>query len=747
MSLRNQSFRDSIEWKFTEIYKEHQSSDKYTREMAALEVMYPAILTPIQDGDLLAGRIRYPLVGFDAESGHYMCYTYYCERGHLSAMLGSPDLTEQDREDIQAVLDFWEGETTRERLRASYPEWLQELIPDDDYFKFSNVAHGIYRLTGAYLDYAKLLDLGIDGFHKHLDKRQARADTKGEAYDPKFFESLHFALDILSKSLLHYSKQAELLYAATGDKAMQKIADACAHVSRDKPRTLLEAIELSWLVSILSGTMNYGRMDDYLGPYLIADIEAGRETPESVQALLNSFWQIIADRKTRVHSRVIVGGRGRKHPEAGDEFARYAIQASRTIHEIEPQLTLRLDDDTPEDIRRLSLQCLAEGRTYPLVYNEQVNIDSVMKAFKVDEETAEQYMPFGCGEYVINHQSFGTPSGIINLLKALEITLYGGVDQMTGRDTGLNAGTLHDYETFEDLWDAYTKQVERYVDGLALIEKMEYDQAGEDAPYTFFTLLFDDCIERMKPIFSGGIRYLGGTIEAYGNTNTADSLMAIKQLVYDEGSVTKDELLTAMKANFEGYEDLRQRLLDAPKFGNDETAPDEMMQRVHNHICDYSASRAEVVGLHSYLVVIINNETNTILGRQTAASADGRLSGSFMANAINPQGGADKEGLSAMLNSLAKLDTTIHAGGVQNIKLSRDLFEQHLPELRALLRTFFEQGGQQYMLTVLNRDDLEQAMIEPEKYKNLFVRVGGFSARFINLDRDVQEEILSRTLY
>ncbi len=120
----------------------------------------------------------------------------------------------------------------------------------------------------------------------------------------------------------------------------------------------------------------------------------------------------------------------------------------------------------------------------------------------------------------------------------------------------------------------------------------------------------------------------------------------------------------------------------------------------------------------------------------------------FMANAINPQGGADKEGPSAMLNSLAKLDTSIHAGGgVQNIKLSHELFKQHLPELRALLRTFFEQGGQQYMLTVLNRYDLEQALVEPEKYKNLFVRVGGFSARFITLDRDVQQEILSRTLY
>ncbi len=169
--------------------------------------------------------------------------------------------------------------------------------------------------------------------------------------------------------------------------------------------------------------------------------------------------------------------------------------------------------------------------------------------------------------------------------------------------------------------------------------------------------------------------------------------------------------------------------------------------KVHEHICHTVRDQRKKTNLHSYLVVIINNSANTLMGRWTAASADGRKARVSMANGNNPTGGMDKKGVTAMLNSLVKLDPSIHAGAVQNMKFSPAMFSTHRDKLKALLQAYFDNGGAQAMITVVSRGDLEAAMQEPEKYQHIFVRVGGFSARFVELDRDVQLEILSRTLY
>lgn len=260
-------------------------------------------------------------------------------------------------------------------------------------------------------------------------------------------------------------------------------------------------------------------------------------------------------------------------------------------------------------------------------------------------------------------------------------------------------------------------------------------------------MLYEDCIERGKGIFRGGIKYLGGTIETYGNINTADSLTAINEVVYQKKLMTREQLLAILDADFEGYQKEQKLLLHLPKYGNDDVVADAMAKKVHEHITRVVREQAKEVGLHSYLVVIINNSANTTLGKFTAASADGRNKGVYMANANNPWNGNDKKGLTAMLNSLLKLSPEHHAGSVQNLKLSPELFENQSRIVKWLLASYFENGGTQIMISVVKRKDLEQAMIHPEHYSHLFVRVGGFSARFVELEKGVQMEILSRTLY
>jgi pyruvate-formate lyase len=219
--------------------------------------------------------------------------------------------------------------------------------------------------------------------------------------------------------------------------------------------------------------------------------------------------------------------------------------------------------------------------------------------------------------------------------------------------------------------------------------------------------------------------------------------------VFADCKLTLPQLVAALDSDFATPDgaDLRQRLLSVPKYGNDDDAADKMAARVHEHVCTCTRAQATRVGLDSYLVVIINNWANTVLGRTTAASADGRRAGEPLANGNNPTSGADRSGVTAFLNSLVKLDPALHAGAVQNMKFSRSLFSRDRANLEALLGAYWAGGGTQAMITVVSPADLEAAIREPGKWAHLMVRVGGFSARFVDLPQGAQEEILRRTCH
>ena len=475
-------------------------------------------------------------------------------------------------------------------------------------------------------------------------------------------------------------------------------------------------------------------MDKYLGGYLAADLAADRLTEAEALALIEDLWCRMEEWGEYFDSRVILGGADR--PDGADVFARLAMEATRRRKGIVPQLTLRCYEGMDPALYEQALDTIGEGTTFPMLYNDAVNIPAVMDAFGVDAATAQNYVPYGCGEYVLCNRSIGTPSGTLNTLFVLNEALY-------GKNKHLFL-TAPDFETF---YTAYLSEVEKIVTCLSLQEKLEYDVMGQECPLLYYSLLFDDCMERGKAVLEGGLRNLGGTVENYGNINTADALTAIKAVVYDQKLVTAEALSAALASDFEGQERLRQLLLAQPKYGNDHPDADGMMCRLHTDVCTRIRDCASAAGLDSYLAVLINNELNAVFGLGTGASADGRRAGEYMANGNNPMSGRDTAGVTAMLNSLAKPDTHIHAGAVQNMRFSREMFGALRPQLKALLRTYFEQGGAQSMITVLSRGDLEAALREPEKYRHLIVRVGGFSARFVDLNPVVQRELLARTLY
>ncbi len=745
--MKSQKFQTEL--LFTETYKKHINDHPAIREAMCLKIQYPAFFTSIQNGDLFAGRIKNTLVGITPDEWGSTAFGYYCVKDKILNDLEDENIDDETRVKVLEMIEFWNKESTSAKIRAEYSDEIKKYLPSDDWMHDHGIAFPLYRMTGGNVDWKKLLKKGIPGLIKDAEDFKAKAQT--EKKDPEFYEGIIIALEVLIFVCNWYADQAIELKDQTSDikrkNELQEIADTLTIITKSAPKTLREAIQLFWLYSYVGDIRNYGRMDVYLGDFYVNDIENGILTEDEALNLLQSLWKLIAARNTVVHSRVIIGGKGRPNEKNADKFAMLAMETTRTVHEIEPQLSLRFYEGMNPALMEKALQVIGEGRTYPILYNDEVNLKVMQRAFGFDEKTSEQFVPYGCGEYIIDHQSFGTPSGVINLLKALEVTLHNGIDPITKKINGLQLGNFKDFKSFDELWNAYKTQVEFFVRMMADQEVLEYKIAGEHSPYLYMSLLYDDCFEKGNGMFSGGIKYLGGTLETYGNTNTADSLTAIKKLVYEEKVISHDELLKALDSNFEGYENIRQRLLKSPKYGNDTDLADEMLVTVHEHVCNFVRSQAQRVGLHSYLVVVINNSANTLMGHQTAASADGRRAGEPMANGNNPGGGSDINGPTAFLNSLVKPSPFIHAGAVQNMKFSREMFTAKKDILKSLLETFFENGGQQAMITVTDKNELEKAMQEPEKYGHVFVRVGGFSARFTELSRDVQLEILSRTLY
>lgn len=752
-----------LELGFTQIYQENIKEHKAVREARCLAWQLPRIILDIDDDDLVPGGCDYGAVGFSSQIGGFL---YYYHEDKIRAEINRCQNQAKYVDQLENMLRFWKQENSRDNLRLKYTDRQLLALPTDDWEREKAVTYPLYRIAGAILDFSKLLSLGLHGLYAEVENQQRKYAPYQDAYS--VYEGMKIALETLKEVIQCYRNRAEekeIFARKKGDKdtgcRMNAIKRAMEAIKTDRPKHLLEAVELFWMYVVVSEVRNYGRIDIYLGDFYADDIDSGYLTREEADTIIRKLWERMGKRRTITDGRVMVGGRGRKNEEHADRLAIACIQATRILKNPDPQLSLRFYQGMKPELMELAMEAIGEGCTYPVLYNDDVIIRDVQKAFALPEKAAENYVPYGCGEYVIDHQSFGTPSGVINLLKGLEIFLNYGWEQDASyleqgkgqsvleavrQETGAGK-SFEEYHSFTEFYEDYKKFIAFHIEIIAQQEKMEYDFAAETCCLPYLSMLYDNCIREGKGIFEGGIKYLGGTLESYGNVNTADSLYAIEKLVFEEKKIGKEELLLSVKADFQGYERIQKQLKDCDKFGNDQEGVDRLMRDLHRFVCITAKEQAKKAGLDSYLVVIINNSANTSLGLLTGASPDGRNSGKPMANANSPQAQGDRNGITAVLNSMLKMDSDIHAGSVQNIKFSKETFNDYRDAARSVIEAYFEQGGAQLMITVVGREDLEEAVKHPQDYMNLLVRVGGFSARFVELSEEVQADILSRTCY
>lgn len=726
---------------YTHVHAQYSADQREKREISCLQVLYPRLFRTIEGDDLIGGRLDFLPIGFGCVTsvggvGHYCVF---------NKLLAFRDELADDAQKtrVDALYNYWlEHDLKTQYCRDVLTEGTIGRFIDCDYPLIATA-----RLSGMMLDYQKLLGLGINGLKKEILEKSAQADN------PDFYGAATACLDLFTKSAEHLRDQALAQLADTQDKLrkldLQRMADALDKVKCDAPETFIEALQLFWLYAMLAGVINYGRLDDDLGPYLARDLQQGRLTEQEAHRYVKSLWTMIENRRTTVNGRVIVGGRGRKHPKEADVFLHIALRVAKECRYVEPQFTLRVDSNTSDEIWDEAFDALGAGATYPTIYNDDVNIPAVQFGMRMDEAAAEQYVPFGCTEYVIRGQSTGTPNVCMNLLKMMTIFMNGGIDPMDGKrkDAGVAIRPLSQYRSFDEFYAAYKELLDAYMDLSIKAQMYSFELMNREVSFLFTSILMDDCLARGKALLDGGVRYLGGTNEIYGIINASDALWAIKDLVFDKKRYTLDQIQEALLANFVGYEALRKEMWDCDKYGNDLETADNMAVKLYNDVAIGVRERGIASGMKYFLVVISNNQLNTEWGRRTAASPDGRYSGLYMNPANNPQGGANQNGPTAMLNSLAKLDARYHAGSVQNIKFTPEFFSENRKAIQALFKAYFMQGGCHIMVTVVGRGVLEDAVKHPENYKDLIVRVSGFSAVFINLESDIQQELMSRMLY
>lgn len=735
---------------FTRAYREAVATYQHPAqiELACMKAQYPAVMHAIQPEDLLAGRIQMGLVGLGIQQ-QTGGFGFYMDEDAMVKRLETSCGDAHYREAVHDMLVFWKSRNTTAVVARNTPEDIKKVVFSDHWKVLPLPASPIYRMAGSYPDFDKLVRLGIPGLKAELTETREKALAQGG--DVVLLDCMLEALALLRSLCLWYAPQARQLAQEASSqeraKQMERLAAALEAIADHAPGSFLEGLQLVWLYGVMVPQLEFGRMDIYMGDLFAKDMDSKAITWDEALEMLISFYRLIDSLDCEMDGRVIVGGYGRRNPINADRFCLLAIEASRVYKEVLPQFTLRFHHDTPSEIMDAARRELEEGRSYPLMYNDDVIVPGVEKAYHVSRALAERYVPLGCGEIELDHYSFGTPSGSLNVLKILETTLRGGFDPVMQWQKAPVCKALEECESFDEFYGVFIEQLRHYVHAQARFEKYQYEMTGKIHPFMMCSLLYDGCVEKGKSIFAGGCAYLGGTLEVYGGINAANSLTAIRKLVFEERSVSKEELLKALDRNFFGQEELRKRLLNAPKWGNDDPYADEMTVRLFNDLHGMIAEQAPLVGLDSYLAVTINNQQNTTCGRWVGATPDGRCAGTPMANANNPTSGTDKAGITAMLNSLRKMPTDNHAGMVQNVRFSRETMQSARGKVWSVLDTYFDNGGQQVMITIVGRDELKQAMERPEDYQDLIVRVGGFSARFVSLEKDVQQELYDRVTY
>jgi len=725
------------------------------------------------------------------------------------------DITpEQIRELREEIFPYWRGKTLEDAVAARVPADVAQAVRGRA-FSLNQTDHAQGHILP---DVPVWLRLGIGGLRERVEAARARLDgptpltplpfdrlragsaREGGAIPPfprrggvggevgegiegevLFYDAALIALDAAATLIRRYADLAEqmALDAAPPRRAeLLDLAGVCRWLAEHPARDFREALQATWFLFVLvqmesnASSFSPGRLDQYLLPYLAADLSSGRLTLAAAQTWLEHFWlkfnEIVLLRSSAsaryfagfpIGFNIVLGGQlpdgpfgdaqGRR--DATNVLSYMCLRAQAALGPTQPNLSVRIHASSPQEFLRTAAFVIGKGSGMPQIFNDEVIIPGQIRR-GIGREDALNYAVVGCVELSIPGKALGwSDAAMFNMVRVLELTLFGGKDPQTGEQIGLPTPSLDQLGSLEALEQAYDAQLVHFVSlmirGCGVVERIH----AEMLPSPFLSLVIEDCIARGQDVTAGGAHYNFSGVQGVQIANVADSLAAVEQAVFAEKWVSPDELLAALRADWEGYDLLRQRLIhQVPKYGNDDDQVDRFARRWGNRYSElveqYTTWRGGVYQPGFYTV-----SAHVPMGANVGATPDGRRRGEPLADGgLSPSAGRDYRGATAVLRSVSKLRLDLASNGtLLNMKFLPAFFSSKgaLDKFVLLLRGFCRLKIPHVQFNVVSAETLRRAQAHPEEYRGLVVRVAGYSAYFTELDHDLQNEIISRTAF
>ncbi|HET6442032.1 MAG TPA: trans-4-hydroxy-L-proline dehydratase [Phycisphaerae bacterium] len=669
----------------------------------------------------------------------------------------------------ETIIPYWRGRNMRDRIFGAMSEEWRAAYDAGIFTEFME-----QRAPGHTVLDDKIYRKGMLDFQRDIAEALAALDPVGDPEAGAKREQL-LAMNIACDAVILFAHRHAALAREQAAREsnpvrkaeLEKVADVCTHVPAHAPRNFHEALQYYWfchlaVITELNGwdAFSPGHLDQHLLPFYRKGLEDGTLTPEGARELLEAFFVKFnnhpAPPKVGVtaaesgtytdFANINLGGLLADGADGSSEISHLLLDILDEMHLVQPGSNLQLARKTPDALLHCALRLIRKGYGFPSIFNTDAVVEEQLRQGK----TLEDARAGGCSGCV-ETGAFGKEAyiltGYFNLVKILELALHDGLAPRTGKPLGLRTGAPGSFASFDDLFAAFRKQLHHFIEvkirGNQIIEQMY----ATEMPAPFLSVLTDDCIRKGKDYNAGGARYNNTYIQFVGIGSLTDCLAAVKQTVFDDKAMPLADLVKALDANFEGKEILRQRLVNrAPKYGNDDDYADDLAVRAFESLFEEVDGRPNTKG-GRYRVEMLPTTCHIYFGSVTGAMPDGRKAGLPLSEGISPVQGADRQGPTAVFKSAAKMDHIKTGGALLNMKFTPALLadEDGIVKLGHMVRAYFRMNGHHVQFNVVRAETLRKAQAEPEAYRDLIVRVAGYSDYFCDLARELQEEIISRT--
>lgn len=744
----------------TESYKKTEGMPRCIQRAEALKAALLQIRIRIEPEERIVGNRTYGVRGgvVFPETG-----ASWVDREFETLPTRPQDKFQVRGEDIDAfrkeIMPYWKGRSLEDQVRVAVGSQVDAIAK---VVKINQKDHSQGHICP---NTKKWLELGPAGIRKEAQEYLEKADEAQKS----FYQSVIISMEGAGAFIERYGVLADKLYQETGRENLAETARVCHKLAAEPPKTYQEAVQAVWFLYVIlqmegnASSFSPGRMDQYLYSYYEHSRREGmtlEDALEITECLWLKFNQLVYLRNSNsaryfagfpIGFNVALGGQKEDGSDASNELSYLFLQAQSHLLLPQPNLSLRIYKDSPAELLEAASRVIGQGSGMPQVFNDEAVVPALM-AHGVSHKDAMNYAIVGCVELTTHGNALAwSDAAMFNLLKALELTLNHGVDMLTGEKTGLDLGALTTYETFEELETAYAKQIDYFSDRMAECVSQVEKMHEKLLPTPFLSAVIDDCLARGRDVTQGGAHYNFAGVQAIQAANLADSLAAIKALVYDEKKLSREELLHALQTDYEDAPLIRAMLLNkAPKYGNDVDWVDALGVKWVNYFADglkkYKNGRGGIYQMGLYTV-----SAHVPMGQNVGASADGRRARDPLADGgVSAMYGRDTNGPTALLQSVAKLPFEKASNGtLLNMKFLPQFFKTDtgIQKFVELLRSVCRLGISHIQFNVLNEKDLRAAQKTPEQYRSLTVRVAGYTAYFTELAPDLQEEIIARTTY